>query len=170
MCHLSKFFWDFCYFRIVVTMITIVAVSDGYKHFDESIGEYMKRSWKFLTLKLLKPISHTNSEYIKVKETLQIIEHLRKIKWTTILLDERGKWMKTREFVDLIEDAKNESQDIVFVIWGSYGIDLEIFAQIPHKSIKISDFVVPHSLALLILVEQIYRAHEIMKGSGYHHD
>jgi 23S rRNA pseudoU1915 N3-methylase RlmH len=32
-----------------------------------------------------------------------------------------------------------------------------------------SDFVVPHSLAFLILIEQIYRAHEILKWSGYHH-
>jgi 23S rRNA (pseudouridine1915-N3)-methyltransferase len=121
------------------------------------------------TLKPIKPISHTNPEYIKVKETLSIIESLKKVKGRIILLDERGKSMKTREFSDMIEDAKNSSEDIIFIIGGSYGVDLEVFADIPHETLKISDFVMPHSLALLVLLEQIYRAYEIMKGSGYHH-
>lgn len=150
-------------------MITILAVTDGFKHFGEGVTEYTKRTQKVVTLKLIKPLSHTNPEYIKVKETLSIIEALKKIKGKVILLDERGKSMKTREFSDMIEDAKNSSEDIVFIIGGSYGIDLEVFADIPHETLKISDFVMPHSLALLVLFEQIYRAHEIMKGSGYHH-
>ena len=77
--------------------------------------------------------------------------------------------MKTREFSDMIEDSKNSSEDLIFIIGGSYGIDLEVFADITHETLKISDFVMPHSLALLVLLEQIYRAHEILKGSGYHH-
>ena len=70
-------------------MITLLAVSDGYKHFRESITEYEKRIQKFATIKRLKPISHTNSEYIKVKETLMIMETLAKTKGQIILLDER---------------------------------------------------------------------------------
>lgn len=77
--------------------------------------------------------------------------------------------MNTREFSEMIEDAKNQSEDLIFIVGGSYGVDLELFGDIPHKTLRISDFVMPHSLALLVLLEQIYRAHEIMKGSGYHH-
>jgi len=151
-------------------MITILAVSDGFKHFGEAISEYGKRLQKTIILKPIKPISHTNPEYIKVKETLSIIENTRKTKWTIILLDERGTSMQTRAFAEMIEDAKNNSEDITFIIGGSYWVDLELFADIPHKTLKISDFVMPHSLALLVLIEQVYRAHEIMKGSGYHHN
>jgi 23S rRNA (pseudouridine1915-N3)-methyltransferase len=150
-------------------MITILAVTDGFKHFWEAVNEYGKRTQKVVTLKPIKPISHTNPEYIKVKETLAIIEALKKTKGKVILLDERGKWIKTREFSEMIENAKNESADLTFIIGWSYWVDLEIFADTPHETIKISDFVMPHSLALLVLMEQIYRAHEIMKGSGYHH-
>ena len=77
--------------------------------------------------------------------------------------------MKTEAFMELLEKSKDQSENITFVIGGSYGVDLELFSQVPHISLKVSDFVVPHSLALLVLVEQIYRAHEIIKGSGYHH-
>ena len=73
--------------------------------------------------------------------------------------------MSTSKFSEKIEDARNTSEDIIFIIGGSYGLDLEIFSDIPHETIRISDFVMPHSLALLVLIEQIYRAHEIMKGS-----
>ena len=61
-------------------MITILAVTDGSKHFAEPIGEYEKRIQKFATIKRMKPISHTNPEYIKVKETLAIIEILKKMR------------------------------------------------------------------------------------------
>lgn len=77
--------------------------------------------------------------------------------------------MKTPEFAEFLENTKNMSEDIIFVIGGSYGIDLEVFSEVPHMKLRLSDFVMPHSLALLLLVEQIYRAYEIMKGSGYHH-
>jgi 23S rRNA (pseudouridine1915-N3)-methyltransferase len=95
---------------------------------------------------------------------------LKKFKWIIILLDERGKSMNTRDFTDLIEDARNESTDITFVIGWSYGVDLEVIRELQFQMLRISDFVMPHGLAFLVLLEQIYRAHEIMKGSGYHHE
>ncbi len=77
--------------------------------------------------------------------------------------------MSTRDFAEMLENGRNQSENFIFIIGGSYGVDLELFADIPHRTLRISDFVMPHSLALLVLIEQIYRAHEIMKGSGYHH-
>lgn len=150
-------------------MITILAVTDGFKHFGEAINEYGKRLGKNINLKPIKPISHTNPEYIKIKETLSIIEHLKKLKGKIILLDERGKSMNTMNFSEMLEDRRNQSEDVIFIIGGSYGVDLEIFQDTPHETMKISDFVMPHSLALLVLLEQIYRAEQITKGSGYHH-
>ncbi len=97
-------------------MITILAVTDGFKHFGEAIGEYGKRTQKVVTLKPIRPISHTNPEYIKVKETLTIIEAVRKLKGKVILLDERGKSLSTRAFAEMVEDAKNESDDLIFII------------------------------------------------------
>jgi 23S rRNA (pseudouridine1915-N3)-methyltransferase len=150
-------------------MLTIIIVSDGYKHFKEAISEYEKRTQKFVNIRHIKPISHTNSEYIKVKETLLIKDVLSRMQGNIYLLDERGERMSTNVFAELLEDMKNRSENTIFVIGGSYGIDLEVFATIHHKKIRISDFVMPHSLALLVLLEQIYRAKEIEKGSGYHH-
>jgi 23S rRNA (pseudouridine1915-N3)-methyltransferase len=150
-------------------MITILCVSDGPKHFLTPISEYEKRLQKHIIIKNIRPISHTNSEYIKIKETLLIAEALKKIKWTVWLLDERGISMTTNEFSEMIEMARIASESLIFIIGGSYGVDLEVFSKIPHKTLRLSDFVLPHGLAFLVLIEQIYRAHEIIKWSGYHH-
>ncbi len=69
----------------------------------------------------------------------------------------------------MIEHARDHAENLICIIGGSYGVDLELMNEVRPRLMKISDFVVPHSLALLILIEQIYRAHEIIKGSGYHH-
>lgn len=150
-------------------MITILAVSDGYKHFKEGIKTYETRIERYATIKLIKPISHTNTEYIRVKETLLIQDALKKLSGIVYLCDERGKGMTTPLFTEMIENARNTSENIIFIIGGSYGVDLELMGKIPHKLIRVSDFVMPHSLALLVLIEQIYRAHEILRWSGYHH-
>jgi 23S rRNA pseudoU1915 N3-methylase RlmH len=97
-------------------MITILAISDGYKHFGEAIKEYEKRLQKSCKIILIKPISHTNKEYIKVKETLLVKEKLEKTKGKIILLDERGKSFSTLAFSELLEDYRRESEDIIFVI------------------------------------------------------
>ena len=97
-------------------MITLIVVSDGYKHFDEPIREYLKRLQKIITLKTLKPISHTNVEYIKGKETLALLELLKRFSGTVILCDERGKSMNTLDFAQMIATSRNKSEDIIFIL------------------------------------------------------
>ena len=152
------------------SMITLIITSDGYKHFQEWVETYLKRLEKNLVFKKLKPVKHTDIEYIRVKETLNLMETLKKSSGIIYICDERWKSMTTPLFSEMIETARNNSENITFVIGGSYGIDLELLNTIQHKLIRISDFVMPHSLALLVLLEQIYRSHEIIRWSGYHHE
>ena len=77
--------------------------------------------------------------------------------------------MTTGEFMEMIEQSRDTAENLIFIIGGSYGVDLELMQELRPRLLRISDFVMPHSLALLVLVEQIYRSHEMMKGSGYHH-
>jgi rRNA large subunit m3Psi methyltransferase RlmH len=159
----------FLYFR---AWLLFYAVSDGHKHFDESIQlkNTMKRTQKFRHAQANQThLTHQSWIHQSERETLLIIETLKKASGKVILLDERGKGISTTDMSEMLENSKNMSENITFVIGGSYGVDLELFRDIPHSTIKISDFVMPHSLALLVLIEQIYRAYEIMKWSGYHH-
>ncbi|HUH57112.1 MAG TPA: 23S rRNA (pseudouridine(1915)-N(3))-methyltransferase RlmH, partial [Pseudomonadales bacterium] len=51
---------------------------------------------------------------------------------------------------------------------GSYGVDNRIRERAKHVW-SLSNLVFPHQLVRLMLVEQIYRAQEILSGGGYHH-
>lgn len=170
----QRFFVSFLFFCTILSlisefMITILSVSDGFKHFRGAIDEYIKRLGKHVHLRTIRPISHTNPEYIRERETLVLLEALSRLHGTVILLDERGKWLSTHDFAHAINTSRTHSNPLVFIIGGSYGVDRDLFKSIPHQIWKLSEFVMPHGLALLVLLEQVYRAHEIIKWSKYHH-
>ena len=56
-----------------------------------------------------------------------------------------------------------------FVIGGSYGVDREMLHDLIHDTLSLSTWTLPHALATLVLVEQLYRVDTIRRGSGYHH-
>jgi 23S rRNA (pseudouridine1915-N3)-methyltransferase len=153
-------------------MIHIFHISDGHKHFSIPIEEYINRLGKKVEIHTIKPVKHTEKNYIKREETLKLKEKLMKFRWTLFLCDERGKDVSTTHLERMIQDQENNGENMLFIIWGSYGVDIELlrdsFARI--ELIRLSHFILPHGLAFLVLIEQIYRSYEIRRGSGYHHE
>ena len=64
--------------------------------------------------------------FIRGAETKKLIEKLDKIRGTIVLCDERGDDMSTTQFSDMLQNAKNTSENLVFIIGGSYGVDIDI--------------------------------------------
>jgi len=80
-----------------------------------------------------------------------------------IALDERGKDMTTVEFAKLLQ------RQSAFVIGGADGLS----AQVKNDAdllLKLSSLTLPHALAQLILLEQLYRAASILTGHPYHRE
>ncbi len=88
-----------------------------------------------------------------------------------VLCDETGMSLDTKKFATKISDWRERYQRVVFVVGGAYGVDLELMKQsIPTmQTIRLSDFTLPHELARVVLLEQVYRALTISKGEKYHH-
>ncbi len=87
-----------------------------------------------------------------------------------IILDEYGERLTSREFAKKLRiwtDAPNQRP--VFVIGGPFGLSDEVKAKARHK-IRLSDMTLPHELARLLLLEQLYRCGTIHKNMPYHHD
>ncbi len=161
---LSKFFYT------ISPMIHIIHISDGDKHFSEAILEYRKRLAKNIEIHTIRPVKHTEILYIKREETKKLIEKVSKLKWNVILCDERGENNDTISFAEILRNGRNTSENIIFIIGGSYGIDIDFLSTLrPVKLLGLSGLVMPHGLAFLVLIEQIYRGLEIIKGTGYHH-
>jgi 23S rRNA (pseudouridine1915-N3)-methyltransferase len=78
-----------------------------------------------------------------------------------IALDERGKDLTTRQFAALL------GNDASFIIGGADGLPDEI-KQNARLRLRISSLTLPHALAQVVLLEQLYRAATILTGHPYH--
>lgn len=105
-----------------------------------------------------------------------IIQQLEKLNgwpeqgYYTIALDESGKQFSSRDFANhwqnLVDQGKRQ---FIFIVGGAYGLS-EAVKQKCNLTFSLSSLTFPHELAKVVLLEQIYRALQINKGSKYHHD
>ena len=86
-----------------------------------------------------------------------------------IALDERGAQLSTRELADWLQTWQDEGVAPAFVIGGADGLD-EALKRRAKKTLGLSKLTLPHALARVMLIEQLYRAMCILKGHPYHRD
>lgn len=83
-------------------------------------------------------------------------------------LDERGVLMDSLSFAkDVLGQAQRNSVDLAFVVGGDEGLSPQV-RQRAHKTLSLSPLVLPHRLARLVLIEQLYRGFTILRGEPYH--
>ena len=81
------------------------------------------------------------------------------------LLDSRGRSYTSEAFAGWLEERRQAGRDVCFVIGGAFGTEL---ANADHK-LSFGPATLPHLLARVVLLEQLYRAHKILAGEPYHH-
>jgi 23S rRNA (pseudouridine1915-N3)-methyltransferase len=98
------------------------------------------------------------------------IEKLIKDDAFVIVLDGRGKNLSSSEFARAIQKVANEGKSrIQFIIGGADGVG----DKIPKRAnlvLSLGAQTWPHMLARIMLLEQIYRAQQILKGHPYHRE
>ena len=82
-----------------------------------------------------------------------------------VLLDAGGKQMTSEGFAAWLEERRHEGRPLCFVIGGAFGISLER----SDLTLSLGRMTLPHQLARVVLVEQLYRAHKILAGEPYHY-
>lgn len=84
-----------------------------------------------------------------------------------ICLDENGSQYSSKEFTAKLLYLSDEGNNISFVIGGAYGL-AESIKQKAKFCLSLSKMTLPHKLAKLFLVEQLYRAQQIINNHPYH--
>ena len=148
-------------------MIKILCISDSNKHFDFAIQEYKKRLAKKIDIRNIKPSKNGSVQQIISQDTDNINKQLKK-EDMNIMLSLSGNTIDSMDFKNYIQKAQNSSQNIVFVIWGAFGLDESKLINI-NKKICFGRMTLPHGLMKLVIVEQIYRALAIISGKKYHY-
>ncbi len=87
-----------------------------------------------------------------------------------IALDEKGENIKSEEFTRLLQYIQLHHQGKVsFIIGGASGLSEDVKAK-AQKSIAFGRMTWPHLLTRVMLMEQLYRAQQILKGHPYHRE
>lgn len=87
-----------------------------------------------------------------------------------VLLDERGRELTSRQLADYIRQRCHDvSRTLTLVIGGPYGFSDDVYRAAADK-LSLSRLTLPHELARLLTIEQLYRALTILAGEPYHHD
>lgn len=151
--------------------LTLITVADSWHHFEKPIKEYEKRLQKELEIVLLKPAKYDDIEACRQRDTKNVIETLKKYPYSyTVFCDLGGKspWT-TEQFAEWMSTKSQQNKGIVFIIGGSYGLNPELMKPVIDESISVGKWTLPHALASLIVIEQLYRVTNLLAGGKYHH-
>jgi 23S rRNA (pseudouridine1915-N3)-methyltransferase len=122
---------------------------------EEAIQEYVKR---------LKP--SVLIEFIWAKDDQQLVDSVKK-EPLAICLDPAGRLMTSEELSSFLSQCwEKGGSRLAIVIGGADGLPPELKKHSP--LISLSPLTFTHQITRLVLIEQIYRAIEIQKGSQYH--
>lgn len=86
-----------------------------------------------------------------------------------VALDERGTSLTTQALAQRLKDWQLLGDDVALVIGGPDGLDPE-FKAAAHERVRLSDMTLPHAMARVLLIEQLYRAWSINANHPYHRE
>jgi len=81
-----------------------------------------------------------------------------------VLLASDGETFDSERFAGWLEERRRAGEDLTFVIGGPKGLDLQADLRL-----SLGPMTLPHQLARVVLLEQLFRAHKILAGEPYHY-
>jgi len=126
--------------------------------FEPAVQAYAERLQHYTRLELIELDSRAGAKAIL---------GLRRPGELLVALDERGEALDTAAFARLLGEAQNRSRDLLFVVGGDGGLDPTV-REAAGRVLSLSAMTLPHRLARLVLVEQLYRGLSLLRGEPYH--
>jgi len=135
------------------------------------IGKTKDPAIQSLTIEYLKRISR----YVEV-EGLPLADEAALLKLrdksrplhTLVLLDSRGKELSSEEFAEFLQNHQDRNpQPLLLAIGPADGFS-DAARNAASTNLSLGKMTLPHELARVVLLEQVYRAFTILKGHPYH--
>jgi 23S rRNA (pseudouridine1915-N3)-methyltransferase len=138
------------------------------------IGKTKEAAIQSLTGEYLKRIArYAEVEGLAVKDEAAVLALARgergkdRGRDKLVLLDSRGKQFSSEELAAFLEREQVQALPLLFAIGGSDGFSDEARRQAA-LTLSLGKMTLPHELARVVLLEQIYRAFTILKNHPYH--
>ena len=119
-------------------------------------------------IRRLRPFHRT--EVIEARSHAALREAWSRAPGPHVLLDERGEQLSSRDFAAVLGDAQGRGHAQVSLYSGAAEGFSDADRQAADRLLALSRLTLPHRLARLMLLEQLYRAATILAGHPYHND
>ena len=139
-------------------------------HWQKAAEEYIKRLSPFTKLTIMelpaKSFTDSNSQAMLEAENLAILNFIKKRPdYFIVICDEHGENLTS---VKLAQFWQKSNKPLIFVIGGTQGLSLEV-KKTANLCLALSALTLPHELARVLLLEQLYRSATIIAGKSYHY-
>jgi 23S rRNA (pseudouridine1915-N3)-methyltransferase len=133
--------------------IVVVAVGRLRPPFADDVQHYQKLLAR-----------HVRLELAEVREDEHVFRRLPDRSFVS-LLHHDGERMDSIAFSRFLEERRQSGRDLCFIIGGPFGLEID---QVEHR-LSLGEMTLPHQLARVVLLEQLYRGHKILAGEPYHY-
>jgi 23S rRNA (pseudouridine1915-N3)-methyltransferase len=106
---------------------------------------------------------HAKVDLVEVREDEKVPPRIP-ARAVIVLLAGDGRAFSSEEFSRWLEERRRDGRDVCFVIGGPKGLELEADLRL-----SLGPMTLPHQLARVVLLEQIFRAHKILAREPYHY-
>jgi 23S rRNA (pseudouridine1915-N3)-methyltransferase len=139
------------------------------RHCAALVAEYRERLIRFAPCEVseLKEPSGGDERRLVAQEGERILTAVERDDYV-ILLDERGRQFSSPAFAEFLGERQQASvKRLAFIIGGFAGVS-ESVRRRAQRVWSLSQLTLPHELARVVLVEQVYRAYTLLAGLPYH--
>ena len=141
-------------------------------HWKAAAAHYLERlkHWRRIHEHVVKDADASLPEAERVRlEGQRLLRTVRTDDYL-ICLDERGKNMSSRAFAAFLDEVSTKASSTpCFVLGGPFGLAETVRSQ-ARFLLSLGPMTLPHELARVLLLEQVYRAESILRKTPYHHE
>lgn len=150
----------------------IVVSKTDVPYLQAGIDEYVSRlrhycDFELVVIPALKGIGSASPAEVKEREGQLILKQMERADYR-VLLDEHGRELTSVGFSEMLQQRMNAGTRLLaFVIGGAYGFSPAVYAAADTR-LSLSQMTFNHQMVRLFFLEQLYRAHTILRHEKYH--
>lgn len=151
-----------------ITLLSVGKIDNPYyaelaRDYQERLSRYVNFSWQVVKPESGKGLS---PEEIVARESSRLLLKLSLADYT-VVLDKTGRELSSEELAAFLRARELDAKSTVFIIGGPWGLSRELTAR-SNLCLSLSKMTLPHEMAAVVLLEQLYRAYTIIRNEGYH--
>ncbi|MDQ3912835.1 MAG: 23S rRNA (pseudouridine(1915)-N(3))-methyltransferase RlmH [Actinomycetota bacterium] len=156
----------------MIRRATIVAVGKLRGWAADGSEDYLKRLGRYFPVEVVEvaeeDINRRSPEDVLSAEASRLAKRIPSSTYVIALDREKGEQLSSEELARTLEALGLSGQShVVFILGGPLGLSAELLGQ-SDEVLSFGSITLPHALARVVLLEQLYRAAKIVRGEKYH--